>query len=286
MAFCGVLAYIPYRNEGFMRFTKMHGLGNDFIIVDTRHGERAPAPLQIMGLSDRRTGIGCDQFILIEKSKKADAFMRIYNPDGSEAQSCGNATRCVASVLMQEARANKIFIETLGGILECRQASGGRVSVDMGAPKFGWKEIPLAKDVDTMNLPLAGGQANAVAVNMGNPHAVLFMKGVDALDIQKLGPPLEKDPLFPEKANIEFVEVKSESELRMRVWERGAGETMACGSGACAAVVAAAKKGFTGRKVRVVLDGGELDFEWRESDDHILMTGPVSYVFDGAIKLI
>ncbi len=154
----------------------------------------------------------------------------------------------------------------------------------MGVPKFGWRDIPLSREADTMDMPLAGRNARAVGVNVGNPHAVLFVEGVESLDVKKLGPPLENDPLFPNRANIEFVQMNSSTELRMRVWERGAGETMACGSGACAAHVAAVKKGLAERKARVVMDGGALDFHWREADDHILMTGAVARVFDGVIQ--
>jgi diaminopimelate epimerase len=268
-----------------MNFKKMHGLGNDFVIIDARNGQKAPPKAQIIALSDRRSGIGCDQFIVMEPGgSDADLFMRIYNPDGSEAESCGNATRCVASLIMTETGKSEAIIETLGGLLECWREKDGRITIDMGIPKFGWKDIPLKKETDTLHIKLAGGQVDAVGVNIGNPHAVLFLDKVETLDIQKLGPPLEKDPLFPERANIEFVEVKSKNELRMRVWERGAGETRACGSGACAAVAASVRRGLTGRKVRVVLDGGPMDFEWREADDHMLMTGPVSHVFDGILK--
>lgn len=266
-----------------LKFVKMHGLGNDFVIVDLRDGVRGPDKARVAALADRRMGIGCDQFISIlpGKDPAAAAFMRIQNPDGSDAESCGNATRCVADILMKECGKQEIIIETPAGLLECWKDKDGRITVDMGIPKFGWKDIPLAKEVDTLNIPIAEG---AVGVNMGNPHAVFFVKDVEDLNVAKLGPPLETHPLFPQKANIEFVEVKNPREMRMRVWERGAGETMACGSGACAAHVAAVRKGLVHHKARVVLDGGALDFEWRESDEHVLMTGPVAYVFDGVIK--
>lgn len=267
-----------------MKFLKMHGLGNDFVIVDSRIDGRKQSKQVVQAVSDRRTGVGCDQFIVIEPSKKADIFMRIYNPDGSEAESCGNATRCVALVGMEEIKKREITIETLGGVLSCRFETDGRVTVDMGKPKFEWKEIPLSRQADTMNLALANGTVSAVGVNMGNPHAVIFLEGVENLDVQKLGPSLETDPLFPKRTNVEFVEVRNKHEMRMRVWERGAGETRACGSGACAAVAAAVKKGYVARKTRVHLDGGVLDFEWRESDDHMLMTGAATHVFDGILK--
>lgn len=278
---CSFLEGIVFRNMS-IHFKKMHGLGNDFVIVDLRDGTTALTPAKVEELADRRTGIGFDQFISIlpPKDPGATVFMRIQNPDGGEAESCGNATRCVADLLMGECNKGHVAIETLVGLLECWKDKDGRITVDMGVPKFGWKDIPLSKEVDTLNMPIAEG---AVGVSMGNPHAVFFVTDVERLDVSKLGPPLEGHPLFPKKANIEFVEVKSPTLLRMRVWERGTGETMACGSGACATHVAAVRRGFAERKARVMLNGGPLDFEWR-ADDHVLMTGPVAYVFDGIIK--
>jgi diaminopimelate epimerase len=268
-----------------MRFTKMHGLGNDFVIVDVRDGTKLPACDKIAVLSNRKTGIGCDQFIAIEPTENCDVFMRIYNPDGSEAEACGNATRCVASMIMKETGKHEIVVETVAGMLECWLEKDGRVTTDMGVPKDGWKDIPVAKESDTLKLPITFNGSNAVGVNVGNPHAVFFLDEVENINLKAEGPKLETDTLFPEKANIEFVQVKSKSELRMRVWERGAGETMACGSGACAAVIAGVRRGLTGRKVKVVLDGGVLDIVWRESDSHILMTGAVAYVFSGDISV-
>ena len=262
----------------------MHGLGNDFVIVDVRDGSKTPSRDRIQTISNRRTGVGCDQFIVIEPGKDGDVFMRIYNQDGSEAEACGNATRCVASIIMKETGKKEVVIETVAGLLDCWLEKDGRVTTDMGVPTFDWKDIPLAKETDTLNIKLANGQVQAVGVNVGNPHAVIFTDNVESLDLQKLGPSLETDPLFPEKANIEFVQVKSPNELRMRVWERAAGETQACGSGACAVAVAGVRKGLSQRKVRIVLDGGNLDIEWRESDNHVLMTGAVAHVFDGLLN--
>lgn len=267
-----------------IKFKKMHGLGNDFVIIDIRDGSKTPDRARIQAIANRRTGIGCDQFIVLEPSKDCGIFMRIFNPDGSEAEACGNATRCVASLIMHETGKHEVVVETVAGMLDCWLEKDGRVTTDMGIPSFDWKDIPLAKETDTLNMKLANGNVQAVGVNVGNPHAVIFLDQVESLDLQKLGPPLETDPLFPEKANIEFVQVKNPHELRMRVWERAAGETQACGSGACAVAVAGVRKGVSQRKVKIVLDGGILDIEWRESDDHILMTGAVAYVFDGVLK--
>lgn len=267
-----------------IKFKKMHGLGNDFVIIDGRSDGFKPPKGLVQTTSSRRTGVGCDQFIVIEISKKADVFMRIYNPDGSEAESCGNATRCVARLILDETKKNEVMIDTLGGLLSCRTEKDGRVTVDMGEPNFDWQAVPLARETDTLNTKLANGTVDAVTLSMGNPHAVIFLEGVDKLDVSRLGPSLEIDPMFPKRANIEFVECRSPKELRMRVWERGAGETLACGTGACAAVAAAVKKGYAERKARVHLDGGALDFEWRESDNHMLMTGLVAHVFDGILK--
>ena len=271
-----------------LKFVKMHGVGNDFVIVDLRNGTPMPPKAKIAALTDRQTGIGCDQFITIEKPKdsKVTAYMGIYNaPDASEAEACGNATRCVADILMRESGKDRVVIQTVVGFLECWREKDGRITADMGIPKFGWKDIPLAKEVDTLHLGIGeGGVKDPVGVSMGNPHAVFFVGDVENLDLQHLGPRFETDPLFPRKANIEFVQVKSPTELRMRVWERDAGETMACGSGACATHVAAVRRGLAECKARVIVNGGSLDFHWRESDDHILMTGAVATVFDGIIK--
>ncbi len=271
-----------------MRFTKMHGLSNDFIIVDIRDGTKLPPRAKIAALTDRKTGIGCDQFIVIEPApdSNADAFMHILNaPDASEAEACGNATRCVASILMKEKGENTVIIQTVAGLLQCWLEKDGRITADMGVPKFGWKDIPLSKECDTLHIPIGEGEIkDAVGVNVGNPHGVFFVKDVEKLDVPKIGPRFEKDPIFPRKANIEFVEVRSPTKLRMRVWERDTGETQACGSAACATHVAAVRRGLAERKAQVIVNGGVLDFEWREADDHILMTGAVAHVFDGEIK--
>jgi len=266
-------------------FTKMHGLGNDFVVIDARQRPLALTGEQKRRIADRRRGIGCDQLILLEPSSRADVFMRIYNPDGSEAGACGNATRCVAGRLMAEQGADQIVVETISGLLPTRAADRGQIAVDMGEAKTGWREIPVAQECDTLHLPVRSGPlVDAVGVNVGNPHAVFFVPEVAAIDLEKIGPELEHAAFFPERANIEIVQRLSSGRLRMRVWERGAGITQACGSGACASLVAAARRGLTGRKAEVVLDGGTLTIEWLPNN-HVLMTGGWASSFDGEIEL-
>ncbi|WP_395019333.1 diaminopimelate epimerase [Dongia sp.] len=266
-------------------FTKMHGLGNDFVVIDTRSRPIALSDDQKRRIADRRRGIGCDQLILLEPSRRADVFMRIFNPDGSEAGACGNATRCVAGRLMAEQGVERIRVETISGLLETSAADRGEIAVDMGEVKTDWRDIPVAEACDTLHLPLAlGPLADPVGVNVGNPHAVFFVPDVTAIDLAKLGPALEHAPLFPERANIEIVQRLASGKLRMRVWERSAGITQACGSGACATLVAAARRGLTDRKAEVVLDGGTLTIEWLPNN-HVRMTGGWTTSFQGEIEL-
>lgn len=268
-----------------LAFIKMHGLGNDFVVLD---GRSTPIPLSITearALADRHFGIGCDQLIVMEPptSEGADLFMRIRNPDGGEAEACGNATRCIASLVMGETGRDQVVIETLAGHLPALSAAAGEITVDMGPANLDWREIPLAEERDTLHLGIgAGPLQDPVGVNMGNPHAVFFVEDADAIDLASLGPKLEHDPLLPERANISIVSVTGPDRLRQRVWERGAGITLACGSGACAGAVAAARRGMTGRKVETTMDGGVLRLEWRE-DGHVLMTGPVATSFRGNV---
>jgi diaminopimelate epimerase len=265
------------------RFLKMHGCGNDFVVMDDRARTLGITPAQATAIADRRTGVGCDQFILIEAGE--DAFMRIYNPDGSEAGACGNATRCVASLLAAETGQTSLNVRTISGDLPATVLPDGRVRVDMGPARLGWAEIPLAGPADTLHLDLArGAVADPAAANMGNPHATFFVADLSAVDIERIGPSLEHDPIFPQRANIGFVQVLSPERIRLRVWERGAGLTLACGSGACATLVNAARRGLTGRRANVIVDGGELEIEWRD-DGHVLMTGPVATSFTGEIDL-
>ena len=257
----------------------MHGLGNDFVVVDLRTSSWRPETGIIRAIADRRRGVGFDQFVTLGPSDSADIFMRIYNPDGSEAGACGNATRCIAQLLMAD-HGEATSIETISVVLEATRTPSG-ITVDMGQPRLAWSEIPLSKQCDTNALPLPGHPA---AVSMGNPHCVYFCEDADAVAVDKLGPKTEHHPLFPQKTNVEYVSMLGPDHMRMRVWERGAGITPACGTGACAAAVAAIRRGLTGRNVRVQLDGGNLQIEWRESNNHVYMTGPVAHSFDGVLS--
>ena len=266
-------------------FTKMHGLGNDFVVIDARKRKLALGEAAVRAIADRHKGVGFDQLLVLEKakSKGADVFMRILNADGSEAEACGNGTRCVAELVMREKGKDHVTVETVAGLLAAESHGQGRVGVDMGVPRLAWREIPLARDCDTLNVPLTlGPLVVPVATSMGNPHATFFVEDAEAIDLASLGPKLEHDPIFPERANIGVVQVLSPERLRFRVWERGAGITIACGSGACAALVAAARRGLAQRKAAVVLDGGTLEIEWR-GDGHVLMTGPVATSFTGTL---
>lgn len=268
-----------------LKFRKMHGLGNDFVVLDVRDGKMTVGPDLARTLADRRRGIGCDQVMVMEPSKTpgTDIFMRIYNPDGSEAGACGNGTRCVAKVLMDESGKGMCVIETVSGILPAHMADGGLVTVDMGAPRTAWNEIPLSEERDTLHLGIGDGDtlSDPVAINMGNPHCVFFVNNVEELSIEHLGPSVERHAMFPQRTNVEFAQVISPNKIRMRVWERGTGVTQACGSGACATAAAALRRGLIGRDVEVVLDGGSLFFHIREDDGHILMTGAATDVFAG-----
>ncbi|WP_417432187.1 diaminopimelate epimerase [Kiloniella sp.] len=267
-------------------FIKMHGLGNDFVVIDARDEAFTPTKDQSRLIADRRYGIGCDQFIIIEKSSKpeANAFMRIKNADGSEVGACGNATRCIASLLMDEAEKDNVTIETLAGLLHVSKEANGLITANMGPALLDWKDIPLAEERDTLNTGIKlPPLRNPVCVNMGNPHAVFFVEDTEAIELEALGPRLEHHPLFPEQANISVASLIDENHIRLRVFERGVGITSACGSGACAAAVASARRGLTGKKVQVDLDGGPLYIHWQE-DGTVLMTGPVSKAFKGHIS--
>jgi len=257
-------------------FTKMHGLGNDFVVLDTREQALPPmTPALARALADRHTGIGCDQLILLENSETADFRMRIFNADGGEVEACGNATRAVA--LLHGVPAH---IETAGGILMTRPGQGG-AAVDMGEPKFEWDAIPLAYAMDTIALPVGWDELEQpVAVNVGNPHAVFFVDNCDDVDLALLGPEIERDPLFPERVNVNVATIESDTAIRLRVWERGAGLTRACGTGACATAVAAMRRGLVESEVTVTLPGGPLLISWGE-DGRITMTGPAAESFRG-----
>ncbi len=271
-------------------FVKMHGLGNDFVVIDRRARSLAQpfslGPDAARRIADRHRGVGCDQIILLDRAEGADLFMRIVNADGSEAGACGNATRCVAELLFRETANPAAVIRTRAGDLPTRREADGRITVDMGAPALTWEQIPLARPLDTLHLPLAlGPLADPAACGMGNPHATFFARDITALPIAALGPALEHDPLFPERANIGIAEILAPDRLRLIVWERGAGRTLACGSGACAALVNAHRRGLAARRATLVLDGGEIGIAWREDDDHVLMTGPAAIAFHGTIDL-
>jgi diaminopimelate epimerase len=262
-------------------FVKMHGCGNDFVILDGRSRALAVSSVQAAALADRHTGIGFDQLIVIEAAQTADAFMRIYNPDGSEAGACGNATRCVADILMRESGRTAATIRTISGDLPATRRADGLIQVDMGPARLDWTDIPLARPMDTLLLDLPGEPA---AVSMGNPHATVFVADLDAADVTGQGAKLEHDPLFPQRANIGFAQIIDPETIRLKVWERGAGLTLACGSGACATLVNAHRRGLTHRRARVIVDGGTLEIAWRD-DGHVLMTGPVATAFRGEVDL-
>ena len=268
-----------------VNFIKMHGLGNDFVIIENWAGKIKLTGTQVKKLGDRNFGVGFDQLVLIEKSKKADCFMRIYNSDGGEVASCGNASRCVADIIFEASKKTKCAIETKAGIIYAKKV-GKQVAIDMGKPILDWAKIPLAKNVDVKKLPLEfGAFKNPVAVSMGNPHVVFFVKGdVAKIDLKEVGPKFENHKFFPKRTNVEFAQVKSKNFIELRVWERGAGETLACGTGACATLVAANLKGFTGKKAKIKLKGGSLDIELNK-EGHVIMTGPVERVFVGLIEL-
>ena len=257
-------------------FTKMHGLGNDFVMLDARAQDLPEMTGALAAaLADRKTGIGCDQLILIEPSETADLRMRIFNADGGEVEACGNAARAVG--LLHGAAAT---VETLGGVLQTSLTEAG-VAVDMGPPRFSWEEIPLAYAMDTLSMPVAWEElANPIAVNVGNPHVIFFVDDCDAVDLARLGPLIEHDPLFPNRVNVNVAAVTARDAISLRVWERGVGETRACGTGACATAVGAMRRGLADRKVIVTLSGGPLSIEWNENQG-ITMTGQAAESFRG-----
>lgn len=267
-----------------LTFLKMHGAGNDFVIMDERRRALDLHPTQVQRLADRRTGIGCDQLITLHPpppGTDADVLMRIRNPDGSEAGACGNASRCVAELLFEENGRPYQVIRTIAGDLPAERLADGRQRVDMGPARLGWADVPLAHEADTLHLDLPGDPA---ACSMGNPHLTLFVPDAGAHPVEHDGPALESHPMLPDRANVGFATVLAPDRLRLRVWERGAGLTLACGSGACAAVVNAHRRGLTGRRVAVAMDGGVLDIEWR-ADGHVLMAGPHATSFRGSVRL-
>jgi diaminopimelate epimerase len=271
-------------------FRKMNGLGNDFVVLDARARALALDPGAVRAIAGRKSGVGCVLVIVLVPSARADAFMRIYNADGGEVGACGNAARCVAALLAEEGGGPQVSIETESAVLAATVNDDGSVSIDMGAPRVAWDEIPLAEPFhDTRRIELQLGPIDdpvlhsPSAVNVGNPHCIFFVDDVEAHDLARFGPMLEHHPLFPERANISLAQVTGPGALRLRTWERGAGLTRACGTAACAAAVAAARLGLTGRRVTVTLPGGDLDIDWREEDDHIVMTGPYALDYEGTL---
>lgn len=272
-----------------MPFEKMHGLGNDFVVIDGRETPVALTAEAVRAIADRKTGVGFDQMILIEHGRDgADAVMRILNADGSEVEACGNAARCVGHVLMGEGGRDRVTIDTQGGRIQARAGANGLVTVDMGPVKTDWREIPLAEEYDTLAVEVGVGPLeSATCINVGNPHAVFFVADAETVDLDTYGPQVEHHPLFPDRINVEAVHINPDGSIRMRVWERGVGITRACGTGACAALAAAARRGRTGREAVVHLDGGPLHIAWPEDGPdagHVLMTGPVAHAFSGVLS--
>jgi len=286
------------QSEDRISYWKMNGLGNDFVIVDTRTNNCRVTPSLARALANRSAGIGCDQVVALEPSDKADVFMRIFNSDGSEAGACGNVSRCVAVLLAGETGARDCAIETASGVLAAQTDGDHAASVNMGAPLLNWRDIPLAHPVDDTRKvfigPAGAGAAEddvfalglASVVNVGNPHCIFWVDDAEAIDLARIGPALERHPLFPERVNVSMATITSPESITLRVWERGAGLTKACGTAACAVAVAAARTGRANRHVTVNLPGGALDINWRERDDHIIMTGPVEWEHRGEINLM
>jgi diaminopimelate epimerase len=265
--------------ETGLPFMKMHGLGNDFVVVDARARDRAMTPGLARAIADRSTGVGFDQLAVIGAGDaEADAHLTFYNADGSRAGACGNATRCIARFLMDETGRDSLTLSTARGTLAARDAGGGLTAVNMGAPQLDWREIPLAEAAETLELPIEGGPT---ATGMGNPHCTFFVEDAEAVPLEQFGPRYEHHPLYPERTNVQVVSVTGPDRLRLRVWERGVGVTRASGTSACAAAVAAARRGLTGDRVRVDLDGGPLWIDWRT--EGVWMTGATAHVFDGVL---
>jgi diaminopimelate epimerase len=261
-----------------LAFRKMHGAGNDFVVIDARGRADPVTPALARALGDRHRGVGFDQLAVIRDAEECDATLVFFNADGSPAGACGNATRCVAHLLMREGVAEPVLATGNGRLRACRRADG-LIAVDMGPARTGWRDIPLASEADTLALPLEGAPA---AVSMGNPHCVFFVPDLTSVDLSVIGPATERDALFPERTNVQVAEVIGPERIRARVWERGVGETLASGSSACAIAVAGARRGLTGRAVAVELPGGTLHAAWRE-DGHVVLAGPVAEVFEGRL---
>jgi len=259
-----------------LSFMKMHGLGNDFVVLDGRARRITVTPGLARAIADRHRGVGFDQLALIETGE-GDARLTFYNADGSTAGACGNATRCIARFLMDESGKDRLTLVTERGTLFAQDAGDGLTSVNMGHPQLDWQDIPLASEMDTLALPIEG---TPVATGMGNPHCTFFVEEAEAIDLAAFGPRFEHHPLYPQRTNVQVASLIGPDHLRMRVWERGVGVTLSSGSSSCATAVAAARRGLTGRKVTLELDGGTLQIDWR--DDGVWMTGATAHVFDGS----
>ncbi|MDF3381932.1 MULTISPECIES: diaminopimelate epimerase [unclassified Sulfitobacter] len=258
-------------------FMKMHGLGNDFVVFDARAEGIDVTPAMAQAIGHRQFGVGFDQLAVITRGT-GNAHLTFYNSDGSLSAACGNATRCIARYLMDDTGRDSLHLTTARGDLAAKDAGGGLTSVNMGHPQLKWDEVPLAREMDTLHLPIDG---DPTATGMGNPHCTFFVEDAEAVDLSDLGPRAEHDPLYPERTNVQVAQIVGPDHIRMRVWERGVGVTLASGSSSCATAVAAARRGLTGRAVRIDLDGGTLHIDWRE--DGVWMTGPTMHVFSGSL---
>ena len=267
-------------------FIKMHGLGNDFVVLDSTKNQYNINKATIQLIANRKFGVGCDQVIEMKHSDKEDIYMKIYNADGTEAEACGNAARCIAGLLFASSPKKEVSIETVAGVLKAESEENGLIKVDMGKPKFFWKDIPLSMNISEINFEELALK-NGLAINIGNPHIVFFVKDLDAVDINRIGPLIENNSLFPEKVNVEICQLKNRKKIKVLVWERGAGNTLACGSGACAALVAAYKNSLFEPQAEIVLDGGSLNITWNiGSDEHVIMSGPIAVSFLGDLSTL
>ena len=267
-------------SSNLLPFAKMHGLGNDFVVIDARAQSVTVDAALARAMADRHRGVGFDQLAVIDTTPDADLALTFFNADGSTSGACGNATRCIARAEMDRTGRDSLTLATEGGTLLARDAGDRLTSINMGQPRLDWQDIPLAQATDTLHLPIEG---DPVATGMGNPHCTFFVADAETVDLATRGAEMEHHPLFPERTNVQFAHLIAPDHLRMRVWERGAGITLASGSSSCATAVAAARRGLTGRRVRIDLDGGQIQIDWR--DDGVWMTGPTAHVFDGVWRL-
>ena len=265
-------------NTNNLPFMKMHGLGNDFVVIDARKRDIQLPQRVISGIADRHFGVGFDQLAVISKGE-FDAHLRFYNADGSESLACGNATRCIARYLMNETTKERLLLTTMHGQIPAVDLGNGVTSVNMGQPGLEWNQVPLSENINTLELPIEG---SPTATGMGNPHCTFFVEDAAKINLDEMGPKFENHPLFPERTNVQFASISAPDKIKMRVWERGVGVTLASGSSSCATAVAANRRGLTGKKVQIELDGGILNINWRE--DGVWMTGPTMNVFAGSFS--